>query len=307
VFVFHIVILRRLEQCKNPHGTLLNVSWKSPGNLLGWICRHPVHVASFKLLTDWFIDWLAHSKNGTKIASSRRQMAGSPPNMHTMDSTSACIQGVLKIKVKGHMIRALLCWHENGFFSQATGLIASKLAHDGHQVSLHPGCSQGQGQRSRDTHTFLDSWNELLHHWRSGWLIACKNCSLCGHDVCSDAHYTASDSVSYLWGGSPDSVEVSEPHDVSSRGSRHAVLLSALSLSVIRLQRRHRALQKGCLSFISFMSHQSSLTITKTLLSFTCFISSVPVPYLYSTVNQDVGLLHSPLQKICLSFISFMS
>jgi len=27
---------------------------------------------------------------------------------------------------------------------------------------------QGQRQRSRDTRTFLDSWNELLHHWRSG-------------------------------------------------------------------------------------------------------------------------------------------
>jgi len=38
-----------------------------------------------------------------------------------MDSRSACIQGVLKVKVKGHVIRAL----------------------------------------------FLDSWNELLRHWRS--------------------------------------------------------------------------------------------------------------------------------------------
>jgi len=36
-------------------------------------------------------------------------MAGSPPNFHKMDSRSACIQGVLKIKVKvkGHVIRAL--------------------------------------------------------------------------------------------------------------------------------------------------------------------------------------------------------
>jgi len=76
--------------------------------------------------------------------------------------------GVLKVKVKGHVIRALLCWHKNGFFSQANGLIATKLAHDGHQVSLHPGCSQGQGQRSHDTRTFLYSWNELLCHWRSG-------------------------------------------------------------------------------------------------------------------------------------------
>jgi len=36
-------------------------------------------------------------------------MAESPPNFHKMDSRSACIQGVLrvKVKVKGHVIRAL--------------------------------------------------------------------------------------------------------------------------------------------------------------------------------------------------------
>ena len=36
-------------------------------------------------------------------------MAGSPPNFHKMYSRSACIQGVLKVKVmvKGHVIRAL--------------------------------------------------------------------------------------------------------------------------------------------------------------------------------------------------------
>jgi len=28
---------------------------------------------------------------------------------------------------------------------------------------------QGQGQRSCNTGTFLDSWNELLRHWRSGF------------------------------------------------------------------------------------------------------------------------------------------
>jgi len=89
-------------------------------------------------------------------------------NFHKMDSRSACIQGVLKVKVKvkGHVIRALLCWHENRLFSQGNGSIATKLAHDGQQVSLHPGCAQGQGQgqKSRDTRTFLDSWNELLRH-----------------------------------------------------------------------------------------------------------------------------------------------
>jgi len=44
----------------------------------------------------------------------------------------------------------------NRFFSQTIGRIAIKLAHDGQQVSLHPGYAQaqGQGQRSRDTRTF---------------------------------------------------------------------------------------------------------------------------------------------------------
>ena len=57
----------------------------------------------------------------------------------------------------------------NLFFSQANGRIATKLPQDGLQVSVHPGCAQGQGQRSRDTCTFLDSWNELLRHWQSGF------------------------------------------------------------------------------------------------------------------------------------------
>ena len=60
----------------------------------------------------------------------------------------------------------------NRFFSQTNGRIATTLSQDGLQVSGHPGCAQGQGQgqgqRSRDTRTFLDSWNELLRHWRSG-------------------------------------------------------------------------------------------------------------------------------------------
>ena len=48
--------------------------------------------------------------NFTKIASSRRQMAGMLPNLHMMVLSPACIQGVLKIKVevKGHVIWALL-------------------------------------------------------------------------------------------------------------------------------------------------------------------------------------------------------
>ena len=39
-------------------------------------------------------------------------MAGSPPNVHTMDSRSACIQDVLmvKVKVKDHVILALMSY-----------------------------------------------------------------------------------------------------------------------------------------------------------------------------------------------------
>jgi len=76
--------------------------------------------------------------------------------------------GVLKVKVKvkGHVIRTLLWFHENRLFSQANGWIATKLAHDGPQMGLHPGCAQGQGQgqgqRSRVTDTFLTTRKSLL-------------------------------------------------------------------------------------------------------------------------------------------------
>ena len=39
------------------------------------------------------------------------------------------------------------------------GWIATKLAHDGPQKSPHPGCAQGQGQRSRETGTSVMSRN----------------------------------------------------------------------------------------------------------------------------------------------------
>jgi len=51
-------------------------------------------------------------------------MAGSPPNFHKMDSRSACIQGVLKVKVKvkGHVIRAL-SWILGKSYSVIDGLV----------------------------------------------------------------------------------------------------------------------------------------------------------------------------------------
>jgi len=58
--------------------------------------------------------------------------------------------------VRCSSVHPSICKHfANRFFSQAEGWIATKLAHDGPQAGLHPGCAQGQGrgQRSRDTDT----------------------------------------------------------------------------------------------------------------------------------------------------------
>jgi len=54
-------------------------------------------------------------------------MAGSPPNLHTMDSRSACIQDVLKVKVKGHVIRAL-SWILGMSYSVTDGLVMTYVA-----------------------------------------------------------------------------------------------------------------------------------------------------------------------------------
>jgi len=56
-------------------------------------------------------------------------------------------------------------------FSQANGRIATKLAHDGLQVSLRPACAQGQGQgqRSRDTGTFVLARKSLLEDYWDTW------------------------------------------------------------------------------------------------------------------------------------------
>jgi len=56
-------------------------------------------------------------------------MAGSPPNCHKMDSRSACIQGVLKVKVKvkGHVIRAL-SWIPGMSYSVIDGLVLLVIA-----------------------------------------------------------------------------------------------------------------------------------------------------------------------------------
>jgi len=53
---------------------------------------------------------LSVCKHFAQIASSTTEMAGSPPNLHTMVPRRARIQDVLKVKVKvkGHVMRTLL-------------------------------------------------------------------------------------------------------------------------------------------------------------------------------------------------------
>jgi len=83
----------------------------------------------------------------------------------------------VKVKFKGHVIGTLLWFHENCFFSQANGWNATKLAHDGSQPSLHPGCAQGQGrgQRSRDMGTSVMSGKSLLLAGK--WLDRHQTCT----------------------------------------------------------------------------------------------------------------------------------
>jgi len=67
----------------------------------------------------------------TQFATFTTQTTGWPPNLHTMVPTSSYIQGELKVKVKVHVIRTLLWFHENHLLSQTNAWIATKLAHDG--------------------------------------------------------------------------------------------------------------------------------------------------------------------------------
>jgi len=65
-------------------------------------------------------------------------MAGSLPNFHKMDSRSACVQDVLtvKVKVKGHVIRAL-SWILGMRYSVINGLVMKFGAYIQHRKVRH--------------------------------------------------------------------------------------------------------------------------------------------------------------------------
>ena len=66
-------------------------------------------------------------------------MAVSPPNFYKMDSSSACIQVVLKfkVKVKGHVIPAL-SWILGMSYSVIDGLVFSALQHAERAICYRP-------------------------------------------------------------------------------------------------------------------------------------------------------------------------
>jgi len=63
---------------------------------------------------------------------------------HSKNELTQC-RGVRRLSVRLSVCPSVnFC--ANRIFSQANGRIATKLAHDGLRVSVHPGCAQGQGQ-----------------------------------------------------------------------------------------------------------------------------------------------------------------
>jgi len=89
------------------------------------------------------------------------------------DSNCSCWSKVMTLVLHAHEF-----WlHENRFFYHKHDWIATKLARDGPQTGLHPGCAQGhgQGQRSHDTDTFVISWKSLFLAGK--WLERYQTCT----------------------------------------------------------------------------------------------------------------------------------
>ena len=102
-------------------------------------------------LIDWLIDWQSYCPGHCYFTRSREwSIAISLSTMYTM---------------------YWICTDHH--FSQANGRIATKLAHNGLQVSVHPGCAQGQ--RSRDTGTFVLERKSLLLPGK--WLDRNQTCT----------------------------------------------------------------------------------------------------------------------------------
>jgi len=89
-------------------------------------------------------------------------MDGSPPNFHKMDSRSAYIQDVLKVKVKvkGHVIRAL-SWFLGMSYS---GFYCSRddASNNSNSISNGNFCEVWTNANSKDKHTMLMQYYDRI-------------------------------------------------------------------------------------------------------------------------------------------------
>ena len=76
-------------------------------------------------------------------------------------------------------------------FTQTNDRIATKLAHDGLQLSLRPRCAQGQGQgqRSRDMGTLVLARKSLLDDYWDTWNYSLFASSLQSTIYCISIHF----------------------------------------------------------------------------------------------------------------------
>ena len=139
---------------------------RSPPNIHSKVPRRACTQIDLKVTVKVKGHVIRHFCHVTKIAYSHAQIARSQPNLHTMFPGQAGIQGLRKVKVevKGHVIQAVSSCHKNCYFSPANGSIATKHSHKGPRKGLQPECPQGhgQGQRSRNTGTFVLSRKSLI-------------------------------------------------------------------------------------------------------------------------------------------------
>jgi len=109
------------------------------------------------------VTWYGYFCDFTKIASSRRLMALSPPNLYMMVPRRACIHDVLK--VKGHVIQTLLWCHE--MFAIQHGLTFCLYMRSLFEAPLYSPSSIS----IRQLDLMSKYWNELLRHWRSSFTL----------------------------------------------------------------------------------------------------------------------------------------
>jgi len=107
----------------------------------------------------WFLEWAEWANKTTCIKTTQSDTHFYHFLSFLAHSKNELIQwrGVRRLSVR-QTPSVNFC--ANRFFSQANGRIATTLSQDGPQVSVHPGCAQGQGQGQRSrTHVIRElSW-----------------------------------------------------------------------------------------------------------------------------------------------------